>query len=98
MMDLFVMGGEQMTWFVNKECNIEGLAVRRNDIFVVHLSHLSEKDFSLSKFRFDGVPVDKFKGIIYLADVKKMAVSFPFDGVIPGKSIVLLQQITVFFS
>lgn len=95
MADLFTMNGEQMVWFVEKKYNVEGLAVRRNDIFMVHLSHLSTDDTNISHLAFDGVSVDRFKGKIFLSDPKKIIVAHRFSGMLPANSIVLLQH-TIF--
>lgn len=92
MTDLFTMNGEQMVWFVEKKYNLEGLSVRRNDIFMVHLSHTASDDTDISHLSFDGVSVDRFKGKIFLSDSKKIIVFQKFSGVVPKNSIVLLQQ------
>lgn len=95
MTDLFVMKGEPMTWFVNKECGVEGLAVRRNDIFAVHISNVCKSDIDISGMAMDGISVNQFKGKIFLADSKRVIICEPFDGVLPGSCICLLQQIVI---
>lgn len=92
MRDLFTMNGEQMVWFVEKKHNVEGLAARRNDIFMVHISHTATEDTDISHMAFDGVSVARFKGKIFLSDPKKMICFEKFSGVLPKQSIVLLQQ------
>ena len=74
MTDLFTMNGEQMVWFVEKKYNLEGLSFRRNDIFMVHLSHTASDDTDISHMAFDGVSVGRFKGKIFLSDSKKIIV------------------------
>lgn len=92
MTELFTLNGEQLLWFTENKFSIEGLAFRRADMFIIHLSYTGKHEFDLSTITFDGVPATNFTGKIFLAESRGLISFVPFKGVLPGNCIALIQE------